>query len=250
MNQFSRTELILGRSALDKLHQSTVAVYGVGGVGSYTLEGLARAGVGNFVIVDDDTICITNLNRQIHATHKTVGHSKVEVMKQRILEINPNAKVIAYHAFYSPETSHETLKQGYDYIVDAIDNVTGKIDLAVKAGELGIPIISSMGTGNKLDPTQLEVADIYATSVCPLAKVVRRLLKERGVKALRVVYSKEQPIKPIEMEHLSCKTNCVCPDNGAKHCTVRHQVPGSVSFVPSVAGFILAGVVIKDLIGR
>lgn len=240
---------MIGREALEKLHHSTVAIYGIGGVGSYTAEGLARAGVGKFVIVDDDTICVTNINRQIHATHLTVGQSKVEVMKQRILEINPKAEVNAYHTFYSSESSHETLKHGYDYIVDAIDNVTGKIDLVIKAAELGIPIISSMGTGNKLDPTQLEVADIYSTSVCPLAKVVRKLLKERGVKSLQVVYSKEQPLKPLDLPHLSCKTDCVCSEGSSKHCTVRRQVPGSISFVPSVAGFILAGVVIKDLIG-
>ncbi len=250
MNQFSRTELIIGHESLATLHRSTVAVYGIGGVGSYTVEGLARAGVGKFVIVDDDTICITNINRQIHATHQTVGRSKVEVMKQRILEINPKAEVTAYHAFYSPGASHETLRQGYDYIVDAIDNVTGKIDLVVKAAQFGIPIISCMGTGNKLDPTQLEVADIYSTSVCPLAKVVRKLLKERGVKSLKVVYSKEQPLQPLDLPHLSCKTNCVCLEGSSKHCTVRRQVPGSISFVPSVAGFILAGIVIKDLIGR
>ena len=250
MNQFSRTELILGREALEKLHRSTVAVYGIGGVGSYVVEGLARAGVGAFILVDDDTICVTNINRQVHATHSTLGQSKVEVMKQRILDINPSATVTAYHSFYSPESSHKTLKHGYDYIIDAIDTVTGKVDLVVKAIAMGTPIISCLGTGNKLDPTQLEVADIYETSVCPLAKVVRKLVKAQGVKSLKVVYSKEQPLKPLDLPHLSCKVNCVCPDNSSKHCTVRRQVPGSVSFVPSVAGFIIAGEVIKDLLRK
>ena len=248
MNQFSRTELLIGQEGLQKLHSATVIVYGIGGVGSFAVEALARAGVGHLVLVDDDTICITNLNRQLQATHKTLGMPKVEAMRQRVLDINQNAQVTIHQVFYKPENSADTLNMKYDYIIDAIDNVTAKVDLAVKAHNMGIKMISCMGTGNKMDPTQLEVTDIYQTSICPLARVVRKMLKDRGVPSLKVLYTKETPIKPLNLEHLSCKNNCVCPEGSSKHCTVKHQIPGSISFVPSVAGLIIAGEVIRDLI--
>ena len=194
LHSFSRTELLLGREGLEKLKQSKVAVFGVGGVGSFTVEGLVRAGVGKLVLIDDDCVCLTNINRQLHATRKTVGKPKVEVMKERILEINPQAQVTTFQKFYMPDTAHEMLADDYDYIVDAIDTVTGKIDLVMKAKEKNIPIISCMGAGNKLDPTRFEVTDVFNTSVCPLAKVMRKELKSRGITSLKVVYSKESPL--------------------------------------------------------
>lgn len=248
MHQFSRTELLIGKDAIEKLKRAKVAVFGIGGVGSYTVEGLVRAGIGKFVLVDDDTVCLTNINRQLHATRKTIGQVKVTLMKERIQEINPESEVTALQKFYMPDTAHELLSDDLDYIVDAIDTVTGKIDLAVKAHEKGIPIISSMGAGNKLDPTLFEVTDIYKTSVCPLAKVMRKELRVRGIPSLKVVYSKEPPITPIETADSSCATGCVCPPNAARKCTIRHQIPGSISFVPSVVGLIMAGEVIKDII--
>ncbi len=249
LHEFSRTELLIGADALDKLSKSKVAVFGIGGVGTYAVEGLVRAGVGRFVLVDDDLICLTNLNRQLHATRKTVGKPKVEVMKERILDINPKAEVVTFKEFYLPENSDEMIGDDYDYIVDAIDTVTGKIDLVVKAKEKGIPIISCMGAGNKLDPTRFEVADIYSTSVCPLSRVMRYELRKRGIDSLKVVYSKEVPQKPVETEGSSCSMNCVCPKGTARKCTIRHQIPGSISFVPSVAGLIMAGEVVKDILG-
>ena len=248
MDAFSRTEILIGKIALEKLTQSKVAVFGVGGVGSYAVEGLARCGVGKFVLVDDDCICLTNLNRQLHATMKTIGKPKVQVMKERILEINPKADVAAHQVFYMPDIADKLIDDSYDYIVDAIDTVTGKIDLIVKAYERKISVISCMGAGNKLDPTRFEVTDIYKTAMCPLARVMRKELRARGIPGLKVVYSKEEPIKPAETELTSCKFNCVCPTGTTRKCTIRHQVPGSISFVPSVAGLIIAGEVIKDLI--
>lgn len=230
LNQFSRTELLIGKEAIDKLNKVKVAIFGIGGVGSFVVEGLVRAGVQNFVLVDNDEICLTNLNRQIHATRQTIGKNKVDVMKQRILEINPEAVVEVYKEFYMPNSEAKILDKSIDYIVDAVDTVTAKIGLVVEANELNIPIISSMGTGNKLDPTRFEVCDIYKTSVCPLAKVMRKELKQRGIKELKVVYSKEEPIKINENNK------------------IRKQIPGSISFVPSVAGLIIAGEVIKDII--
>lgn len=249
LNEFSRMELLTGREALEKLQNSRVAVFGIGGVGSYTVEGLVRAGVGSFVLVDDDRICLTNINRQLHATRKTVGKPKVEVMKERILEINPRAEVITYQTFFLPDKADELIQSDYSYLVDAVDTVTAKIGLIVKARELGIPVISCMGAGNKLDPTQFEVADIYSTSVCPLAKVMRKELRARGIESLKVVYSKEVPLQPSDEVESSCRTNCICPKDTARKCTIRRQIPGSVSFVPSVAGLIMAGEVVKDLIG-
>ena len=224
LDQFSRTELIIGRDAINKLHNSKVAVFGIGGVGSFVVESLVRAGVGKFVLVDKDEVDITNINRQIIATYNTIGKAKVEVAKERILEINPKVEVEIYKEFFLPETEG-ILDNSIDYVVDCVDTVTAKIELVVRANKLNIPIISAMGTGNKLDPTKFEVSDIYKTSVCPLAKVMRKELKARNINKLKVVYSKEEPIKHKDQ-----------------------QVPGSISFVPSVAGLIIAGEVTKDLI--
>ena len=229
LDQFSRTELLIGKEGIQKLQNAKVAIFGIGGVGSFVVEGLVRAGVGKFILVDDDKICLTNLNRQILATRKTVGKFKVDVAKERILEINPNAIVETYQEFFMPETQG-ILDESVDYIVDAIDTVTAKIELVLRANQLKIPIISSMGTGNKLDPTQFEVTDIYKTSVCPLAKVMRKELSVRGIKHLKVVYSKETPKRFNNDETL-------------------RRTPASIAFVPSVAGLIIAGEVVKDLIG-
>lgn len=248
LHEFSREEMIIGKNALEKLKASKVAVYGVGGVGSFVVEGLVRAGVGKFVLVDDDLVCLTNINRQLHATRKTIGKPKVEVMQERILDINPKAEVTAIKRFYLPDTATEIIQGDENYFVDAIDTVTAKLDLIVRANQLGIPVISAMGTGNKLDPTRFEVTDIYKTSMDPLSKVMRRELKKRGITSLKVVYSNEEPIKPVETEENSCATGCVCPTGTERKCTTRRQIPGSISFVPSVAGLIIAGEVIKDLI--
>ncbi|MGN8785033.1 tRNA threonylcarbamoyladenosine dehydratase [Blautia sp. HCP3S3_D9] len=247
LNQFSRTELLLGKEAMNKLENSRVAVFGIGGVGGYVCEALVRSGVGSFDLIDDDKVCLTNLNRQIIATRKTVGQYKTEVMRNRILEINPKADVRIHQCFYLPENASDFDFSEYDYVVDAVDTVTAKIELIMRAKESGTPIISSMGAGNKLDASAFRVADIYKTKVCPLAKVMRRELKKRGVKKLKVVYSEEQPIRPIEDMAISCRSHCICPP-GAKHkCTERRDIPGSVAFVPSVVGLIIAGEVIKDL---
>ena len=236
-NQFSRTELLIGKEAVEKLKNSKVAIFGIGGVGSYVVEGLARAGIGNFILIDNDKVSITNINRQIIATTKTVGMSKVEVAKTRILEINPNANVEVREEFFMPD-SPEFLDNSVSYIVDAIDTVTGKIELVLRAKKLNIPIISCMGTGNKLDPTRFEITDIFKTSVCPLAKVMRKELKARNIDKLKVLYSKEEPIK-LKAE-----------DFAEESCVDKSRVPGSVSFVPSVAGLIIAGEVVKDIINK
>ncbi|KXG77882.1 tRNA threonylcarbamoyladenosine dehydratase [Thermotalea metallivorans] len=247
LHAFSRSELIIGTENLEKLKNSKIAVFGIGGVGTFAVEGLARTGVGNFVLVDDDDICLTNINRQIHALRSTVGKPKVEVMKARILDINPEAKVEVYKMLYTAETADQLLSDDYDYVIDAIDMVTAKLDLVERCYKRGIKIISSMGAGNKLDPTKFQVTDIYNTSICPLAKVMRKELRKRGVERLKVVYSQEEPIAPKEIS-ADCKTNCICP-NKDRTCTVRHQIPGSIGFVPSVAGLIIASVVVRDLIG-
>lgn len=248
LNQFSRTELLLGNAAMEKLQKSRVAVFGIGGVGGYVCEALVRSGVGAFDLIDDDKVCLTNLNRQIIATRKTVGQYKAEVMKNRILEINPNADVRIHKCFFLPENAQDFHFEEYDYIVDAVDTVTAKIELVLKAKEQNVPIISCMGAGNKLDGSQFKVADIYKTKVCPLAKVMRRELKKRGVKKLKVVYSEEKPIRPIDDMAISCRTHCICPP-GAKHkCTDRRDIPGSTAFVPSMAGLLIAGEVVKDLV--
>ena len=244
---FDRLELLIGKENVVKLHNSKVAIFGIGGVGSFVVEALARAGIGNFVLVDNDVVDITNINRQIIATSSSIGKPKVEIAKKRVLDINPNAKVEIYQEFFMPD-SKDFFDNTVDYIVDAVDTVTAKIELVVRSNKLNIPIISSMGTGNKLDPTRFEVTDIYKTSVCPLAKVMRKELKTRGIKNLKVVYSKEEPIKPKVTENNNCKTGCVCPPGTVRKCTAKNQVPGSISFVPSVAGLIIAGEVIKDII--
>lgn len=247
LTQFSRTELLLGKEAMEQLSKARVAVFGVGGVGGYACEALVRSGIGAFDLIDDDKVCLTNLNRQIIATRKTVGRYKTDVMKERMLEINPDVDVAIHKCFFLPENADEFPFEEYDYIIDAVDTVTAKIELVMKAQEKNVPIISSMGAGNKLDASMFQVADIYKTKVCPLAKVMRRELKKRGVKKLKVVYSEEKPTRPIEDMAISCRTNCICPP-GAKHtCTERRDIPGSVAFVPSVAGLIIAGEVIKDL---
>lgn len=247
LTQFSRTELLLGKDSMEKLKNSRVAVFGVGGVGGYVCEALVRSGVGAFDLIDDDKVCLTNLNRQIIATRKTVGKYKTEVMKDRILEINPQADVRLHQCFFLPENSDEFPFEEYDYVVDAVDTVTAKIELVMKAQAMNVPIISSMGAGNKLDGSMFRVADIYKTKVCPLAKVMRRELKKRGVKKLKVVYSEEMPTRPIEDMAISCRSNCICPPGAAHKCTERRDIPGSVAFVPSVAGLIIAGEVVKDL---
>ncbi len=237
--QFSRTELLVGSEGMERLQRARVAVFGVGGVGGYVVEALARSGVGTLDIIDADTVCLSNLNRQIIATHKTIGQYKVDAAKERILEINPEAKVNAHRCFYLPENAEQFDFREYDYVVDAIDTVTGKIELVMQADRAGIPIISSMGAGNKLDPTAFRVADIYKTNVCPLAKVMRRELKKRGIKKLKVVYSEEKPLTPMVSADMRIEQ-----EEGLS----RRQTPGSNAFVPSVVGLIIAGEVIKDLI--
>ena len=249
LNQFSRTELLFGHEAMETLSHARVAVFGVGGVGSYTAEALVRSGVGAIDLIDDDKVCLTNLNRQLFATRSTVGQYKVDVAAARLADINPDVVVRTYKTFYMPETAEQFDFSQYDYIVDAIDTVTGKLTLVENAAQTNTPIICSMGAGNKLDPTAFEVTDIYKTSVCPLAKVMRTALRKRGIKRLKVVYSKELPITPVDDMAISCRTNCICPPGTARKCTQRRQVPGSNAFVPSVVGLIIAGEVIKDLTG-
>lgn len=232
--QFSRTELLLGKEAMDKLYSSRVAVFGIGGVGGYVCEALARSGIGYFDLIDNDKICLSNLNRQIIATHRTIGKYKTQVMKERILDINPNAVINTYNCFFLPENEKDFPFDKYDYVVDAVDTITAKIALVMKCGKMNIPIISSMGAGNKLNASEFQVADIYDTSVCPLAKVMRRELKKRGIKKLKVVYSEEKPIKPVG-------------DIESDDDSSRRAIPGSTAFVPSVAGLIIAGEVVKDL---
>ena len=249
LNQFSRTQLLLGQTAIERLQGSRVAVFGIGGVGGYVCEALVRSGVGAFDLIDDDRVCLTNLNRQIIATRKTVGQYKADVMEARIHDINPNAQVTVHKTFFLPENAQDFPFDQYDYIVDAVDTVSAKIALVMEAQARNIPIISSMGAGNKLDTTAFRVADIYETQVCPLARIMRRELRKRGVERLKVVYSQEPPIRPIEDMSISCRTHCICPP-GTKHkCTDRRDIPGSTAFVPSVAGLIIAGEVIRDLSG-
>ncbi len=244
LGRFSRTELLFGNEAMERLENSRVAVFGVGGVGGYTVEALARSGVGTIDIIDDDKVCLTNINRQIIALTSTIGKYKVDVAEERIKDINPKAVVNKYKMFFTPETSGEFNFSQYDYVVDAIDTVTGKIELVMKANETKTPIICSMGAGNKLDPTAFEVADIYKTSVCPLARVMRTELRKRGVKKLKVVYSKEKPISPKNIKEFMQETE---PNTTQRTGNVKKQIPGSTAFVPSVVGLIIAGEVIKDL---
>jgi tRNA A37 threonylcarbamoyladenosine dehydratase len=247
LTQFSRTELLLGKNSMEILKNARVAVFGIGGVGGYVCEALVRSGVYHFDLIDDDKVCLTNLNRQIIATRNTVGKYKAEVMCDRILEINPDADVRIHKCFFLPENEDEFPFSEYDYIVDAVDTVTAKLALVMKAQALHIPIISSMGAGNKLDPTAFRVADIYQTKVCQLAKVMRIECRKRKVRKLKVVYSEEQPTRPIEDMAISCRTHCICPPGAQHKCTERRDIPGSTAFVPSVVGLIIAGEVIKDL---
>ena len=239
IHEFSRTELLIGEEALGKLRRTTVLVLGVGGVGSHCIEALARSGVGRLILVDNDKVALSNLNRQIIATLDTVGRYKTQVMKERILSINPQAAVETRECFFLPENADEFDFSSYSYVVDAVDTVTAKLELVVRAKEAGVPVISSMGAGNKLDPTRFEVTDIYQTSVCPLARVMRRELKARGIQDLKVVYSREEAQKP--------EKSLMTEEDSASR---RRSVPGSVSFVPSVAGLIAAGEVIRDLIKK
>lgn len=234
LNEFCRTELLIGEEGIEKLHNSKVIVFGIGGVGSFVVEALTRAGVGNLILVDNDTICISNLNRQIHATQTTVGNVKVEAMKARVLSINPNCNVEAKQEFITADNIQEIIPEDIDYVVDAIDTVTSKLALAEYCYKNDIKLIASMGTGNKMDPTQFRVTDVFKTKVCPLAKVMRTELRKRGVKKLKVVYSEEIPM---------------VPNKGRAVASQKRQTPGSISFVPPVAGMIIAGEVIKDLTG-
>jgi tRNA threonylcarbamoyladenosine dehydratase len=249
LHAFSRTELLIGEAGLKRLAESTVAVFGIGGVGSFVVEALARVGVGHLVLIDDDLICLTNLNRQLHATRATVGQAKVAAMKERILAINPQAVVETHQTFYLPGQGDALIRADYDYIVDAIDTVTAKIDIIMQAEEKGIPVISAMGAGNKLDPGQLRVTDLYKTKTCPLAKVMRKELRARGIKALKVVYSEEIPLKP-KGPGANCDGQCVCPEGSDRHCLTKRQVPGSISFVPATSGLLIAGVVVRDLLEK
>ena len=248
LDQFSRTKLLLGQEAMERLSRCRVAVFGIGGVGGYAVEALVRSGIGALDLIDDDKVCLTNLNRQLHATRKTIGKYKVDAAEERIREINPDCTVRTYKTFYMPETRDQFDFTQYDYVIDAIDTVTAKLALAEEAQKMNIPIISSMGAGNKTDPTAFRVADISQTSVCPLARVMRRECRKRGIRHLKVVYSTEQPQRPLEDAAISCRTHCICPP-GTRKCTVRRDIPGSTAFVPSVAGLIIAGEVIRDLCG-
>ena len=247
LNQFSRTQLLLGEEAIEKMSNSRVAVFGIGGVGRYVCEALVRSGVGAFDLIDDDKVCLTNLNRQIIATRKTVGKYKVDVMKERMLDINPKVDVRVHKCFFLPENADDFPFEEYDYVVDAVDTVTAKLEIIVRAKSLNIPVISAMGAGNKLDASRFKVADIYKTQMDPLAKVMRRELKKRNIKHLKVVYSDEQPIKPLEDMSISCRINCICPPGAANKCTERRDIPGSTAFTPAVAGLIMAGEIVKDL---
>ena len=249
LNQFSRTQLLLGQDGMDRLANARVAVFGVGGVGGFTVEALARSGVGTIDLIDDDKVCLTNINRQIIALRSTVGKYKVDVAAERLRDINQNIQVNTYKTFYMPDTAHQFDFSQYDYVVDALDTLTGKLELVMQAHKAGTPIICSMGAGNKLDPTAFRVADIYKTSVDPLARVMRHELRKRGIKKLKVVYSEEPPMRPVDDMASSCRTNCICPPGAARKCTERRDIPGSNAFVPSVVGLIIAGEVIKDLSG-
>lgn len=247
LDQFSRTRLIYGEDAMKKIASSRVAVFGIGGVGGYTVEALARSGIGALDLIDDDKICLTNLNRQILATRKTVGRNKVDVAKERVAEIAPECEVRTWQVFYLPETQDQFDFTDYDYVVDAIDTVTGKLAIIENAKKANVPVISSMGAGNKIDPSAFEVADLYETSVCPLAKVMRRECRKRGIDSLKVVYSREKAIAPREDLSASCKDHCICPPGAERTCLQRRSIPGSTAFVPSVAGLIIAGEIINDL---
>ena len=246
-DQFSRTRLLLGPEAMERLAKCRVAVFGIGGVGGYTVEALVRSGVGALDLIDDDRVCLTNLNRQLHALRSTVAKYKVDAAEERIHAINPDCRVTTYKTFFLPETRDQFDFTQYVYVVDAIDTVSGKLALVEQAKAAGTPIICAMGAGNKLDPTAFRVADIYETSVCPLARVMRSECRKRGIKDLKVVYSQEPPMRPLEDPGISCRNYCICPP-GTRKCTVRRDIPGSTAFVPAVAGLIIGGEVVKDLV--
>lgn len=249
LNQFSRTELLFGKEAMERLSKTRIAVFGIGGVGGFAAEALVRSGIQNIDLIDDDKVCLTNLNRQIIALHSSIGKYKVDVMKERILDINPSASVNVFKCFYLPETKDLFDFSQYDYVIDAVDTVSAKIQLIVQAKESGTKIISCMGAGNKLDPTKFQIADISKTSVCPLARVMRQECKKRGIKNVKVLYSTEKPRRPLNDMANSCRISCICPP-GTKHkCTERRDIPGSTSFVPSVAGLIIAGEVLREIAG-
>lgn len=247
--QFARTQLLLGETSLQRLEDARVAVFGVGGVGGYVCEALVRSGVGHFDLIDDDKVCVSNINRQIIATTKTVGRYKTEVMKERMLDINPDVEVNVHQCFFLPENAESFPFSEYDYVIDAVDTVTAKIELVLKCEKEGVPIISSMGAGNKLEASAFRVADIYKTRMCPLAKVMRRELKKRGIKKLKVVYSEELPLTPMEDRSLCDKADSELSPGSERKGTDKKTSPGSVAFVPSVAGLIIAGEVVKDLTG-
>ncbi len=247
LNQFSRTQLLYGEEAMRRFAASRVAVFGIGGVGGYVVEALARSGIGALDLIDDDRVCLTNINRQILATTKTVGQYKVDVARERVLDINPHCEVRTWKLFFLPETQDQFDFHVYDYVVDAIDTVTGKLAIIEKAKKAAVPVISSMGAGNKTNASLFEVADLYETSVCPLAKVMRRECRKRGIESLKVVYSREVPVRPEEDMSVSCRQHCICPPGTARKCTARRDIPGSTAFVPSVAGLIIAGEIINDL---
>ncbi len=247
-HRFSRSELLIGSDKLNILQNSKVVVLGVGGVGSYAVEALARSGVENIVLVDDDDVCLTNMNRQVHAVKSTIGKNKVDVMRDRIIEINPNANVEVHKTFISKDNVGEVVPLDADYVIDAIDTVTAKIATVLFCQENNINLITCLGTGNKFHPEMFEITDIYKTSVCPLAKVMRYELKKRGVKKLTVLYSKEKPTKPLAENIITCKEGCVCTGDNKK-CTIRRQIPGSMSYVPPVAGFLIASHVVNSIIG-
>lgn len=247
-HEFSRTELLIGSEGLEKLKNSKVVVLGIGGVGSYSVEALVRGGVGCIVLVDDDNICLTNLNRQIHALYSTIAKPKVEVMENRIHDINPNCVVKAYKTYIKEDNIEQIIEPDTDYVIDAIDTVTSKIAVIMWCKEHNINIISCMGTGNKFDPTKYKITDIYNTKVCPLAKVMRYELKRRGVKSLKVLYSDELPIKP-RGDVVTCKNGCICSAGSSNKCKFKRQIPGSNSYMPPIAGLMIGGEVIRDIIG-
>ncbi|MBR1751430.1 MAG: tRNA threonylcarbamoyladenosine dehydratase [Ruminococcus sp.] len=247
LDQFSRTQLLIGKEGIDRLASSRVAVFGIGGVGGYVCEALVRSGVGEFDLVDDDKVCLTNLNRQILATRKTVGKYKADVMAERMKDINPNVKINIHKCLFLPENADDFPFGEYDYVIDAVDTVTAKLEIILRAKSEDVPVISAMGAGNKLNAGRLKIADIYETSVCPLARVMRHELRKRGVKKLKVVYSDEPPTRPIEDMSISCRTHCICPPDAKHKCTERRDIPGSTAFVPAVAGLLIANEVVLDM---
>lgn len=249
LNQFSRSQLVFGAEAMEKLASSRVAIFGIGGVGGYTAEALVRSGVGAVDLVDDDRVCLTNLNRQIMATRSTVGKYKVEVARDRLLDINPKCQITTHQTFFMPDTKDQFDFSQYDYVVDAIDTVTGKKEIILCAREAGVPVISCMGAGNKVEASAFRVADIYETKVCPLARVMRKICRQNGIDHLKVVYSEEEPLPPQEDMAISCRNHCICPPGTARKCTQRRAIPGSTAFAVAAAGMILAGEVVKDLTG-